>query len=118
MDIQGLTKRYRDEDPQWSIEGLLKWLRDKKQIPEDIAEYSLKLGLIDLENGVDIPTHHTETGFDNYILNIAREFMIEQERIKIQKMEAEIENKIKMIRLAKPSGNRFVRAFKVLAGKL
>lgn len=114
MDIEVLTKSYRDEDEYWSIEILLSWL-EKKGVPTDIAQHALQLSLLQLEGKqVIISTHHGPDGFDQYVFKIAKELMTEiitaQKQIMADSLNQAISSHL--------GGNRISKIWRILRGKL
>lgn len=111
MDIDALTKKYVDEDPFWSIPILLKWLVEKKGIPQEIAQASLAETLLELDSGKNIPNHHE---FDNYVLSKARNYVDKVHEMTAQVMKDNLNKKL----VEHSSGNRFSKAWRALRGKL
>ena len=114
MDIEVLTKPYRDEDEYWSIEILLSWL-EKKGVPADMAQHSLQIGLLQLEGKqITISTHHGLDGFDQYVFKLAKELMVEvltaQKQIMTDSLNQAISSHL--------GGGKVNKIWRVLKGKL
>jgi hypothetical protein len=112
MNIDEFVQKYKDEDPNWSVEILLTWLVEKKNIPKEIAVASINAVLV--ENGSNIPSHHGIDGFDNVVLKTARQYMIEANNLTLQVLNKDLEERMKKFL----GGSRWSKVWRSLRGKL
>ncbi|RPH73225.1 hypothetical protein EHM76_05585 [bacterium] len=115
-------ERYKQEDPKWTPQVLMTWLVERKQIPIEIAQWAFE---DTLKEDINIPSHHGQDGFDNYVLKKARKFTsdlydLSHEQIEKkwqERVEAHTEG-LKQDINKRLSGNRWKKAWKALRGKL
>jgi len=115
MNIDELTKKFREEDKNWSLEVLLKWLIEKKGIPKEIASVSIQATLIEMESGkLKIDSHHGQDGFDNIILRNAKEYIQQANDLTLQMLNKDLEERMKNL----TGGGRWSKLWRVFRGKL
>lgn len=119
MTREELIKMYQEEDPFWSVEGLINWLV-KKGIPREVAVLAFEEGIQDVTSGkVDMPTHMINKiegciGFDNYVLQLAQKHTEEINKMSISYIEEKIDKLLK----ERLGGNRFSKMWRALRGKI
>ncbi len=130
MNIEELTKKFKEEDENWSLEVLLNWLVKEKGIPQEIATAAIQATLIEMEAGnLNIDTHHGPDGFDNVVLRSAREYIQKAHELTIQTLSEDLEERMKKLVEDRTgslegkikeltSGSRWSKAWKAIRGKL
>lgn len=120
MTREELIKSYQEEDKFWSVENLMRWLIQEKGIPSEIATLAFEEAIQNVISGkIEMPTHRFDKiegciGFDNYVLQIAREHLRETNKM----VENYIEEKINKLLKEKLSGNRFSKMWRALIGRI
>ncbi len=117
MDINKLVQRYKDEDPEWNVSVLVRWLIERKQIQREIAEFALHQALLELESGLSITSHKGPDGFDNYVLKLARKYGDEIYIETTKTIEENLINKYSEFGKLKQIG-RIKKIWKVIKGEL
>lgn len=94
-EIEELTHPFIHEDQAWSLGVLKSWLIYQKSIPEDLADYAIQKGLLELDEGLKISTHHGYDGFDNHVLRIAQNHIAEVNVISTNVLRNKLETSVK-----------------------
>ncbi len=114
MNIKELTKKFSEEDKNWTLEGVRNWIVAKKGISAIHASYGISKVLMDMEIGkIKVESHSGPEGFDNLVLNVARDQMKKEAKDGIIEMEKMLNGQIKEIR-----GGYFRKLGKALFGRL
>jgi hypothetical protein len=89
-----LIRPYLMEDPNWNLDVLREWLVRKKGIPQEVALSSIEKGLLTLDGGRKIPSHHGPTGFDQFVLGLAMDYLRKAGSLTTQLIDASLRQKV------------------------
>jgi hypothetical protein len=93
-NAEEVLRKYYQEDPSWNLDVLHNWLTVKKGIPSNVAEHAIKKGILTLEGGRVIESHHGMRGFDQFVLGLAHEIVKAQSDYVTQLIDADIKQGI------------------------